>query len=115
MQRRCNSHHEYAHAVSLLPALLLLQDLMTPQSHTSSAIGSAIRAAGAVAGPLQLSPAMPDSMPEASPTLMLIPGQGYENTVGLQVRMGLELGTSACPDKFASGLCNTCDTWLLLT
>lgn len=29
---------------------------------------------------------MPDSMPEASPTLMLMPGQGFDHTVGLQVR-----------------------------
>lgn len=58
------------------------QSLDTPQTHASSAIGSAIR--GAVAGPLQLSPAMPDSMPEASPTLMLMPGQGFDHTVGLQ-------------------------------
>jgi hypothetical protein len=30
---------------------------------------------------------MPDSMPEASPTLMLMPGQGFDNTVALQVRL----------------------------
>jgi hypothetical protein len=46
---------------------------------------------------------MPDSMPEASPTLMLMPGQGFDSTVALQVRLsGMHFESVFC--KAGSGL-----------
>lgn len=65
-----------------------LQGLITPQTGlTDVSVGSAIRqVTPAPVGVLDLSPAVPD-MPEASPTLMLLPGgPGLSDTpVNLQV------------------------------